>query len=155
MNWRPRPGTPHERLYALVGRWEGMELLHPSPWGPGGPAVGRFANYAAVDGFFVVSDYVEEKDGVVTFRGHGVYGWDDIEKVYVLYWFDSMGLAPSQPARGAWKGDELVFLLDQPGSKVRYTHTFPAEGAYVFRLESQRDGAEWETVMEAEYRRVG
>lgn len=155
MTWSPKPGPRHERLYALVGMWEGAELLQPSPWGPGGPAVGRFTNYVAVDGFFVLSNYIEEKDGEVTFRGHGVYGWDDIEKNYVLYWFDSMGLAPSRPARGAWEGDELVFLLDQPGAKVRYTHTFPREGAYVFRLESKRDGEEWKTLMEAEYQRVG
>lgn len=155
MSWKPKPGMHHERLYALVGRWEGEEELEPSPWGPGGPAVGRFTNQVAVDGFFVVSDYEEEKDGEVVFRGHGVYGWDDIEKSYVLYWFDSMGLAPSRPARGSWVGDDLVFLLEQPGGKVRYSHTFPEEGRYVFRLDSQRDGEVWRRVMEAAYRRVG
>ncbi|HNS98009.1 MAG TPA: DUF1579 family protein [Polyangiaceae bacterium] len=153
MNWRPQPGKQHEKLHTLVGNWEGIVRLAPSAWGSAGMAVGRFSNTVVADGFFLVSDYVEQRDGGETFVGHGVYGWDDIEKEYVLYWFDSMGLAPRQPARGTWKENELVFVLEQPGGKVRYSHTFLEPGAYVFRLQSQRDDADWDTIMEAEYRR--
>jgi hypothetical protein len=154
MSWNPEPGSHHARLQALVGTWEGAELLRPSPWGPGGPAVGRFVNRVAIDGFFVISDYEEVKDGEVTFRGHGVYGWDELDKCYLLYWFDTMGMAPPAPARGQWQGDTLTLVLSQPGAQVRYTHVFDREGEYRFRLESKRDGDDWKTLMEADYRRL-
>ncbi len=44
-----------------------------------------------VDGFFLVQDYVEEKDGRIVYRGHGVFGFDPDAKAYTWYWVDSMG----------------------------------------------------------------
>ena len=39
----PAPSQAHRKLAeALAGRWEGDEVLAPSPWGPGGPAKGRY-----------------------------------------------------------------------------------------------------------------
>src|SRR5262245_25918319 len=86
----PQPTDEHKKLHALVGDWEGEEKLSPSPWGPGGVAFGRYTHRLGCDGFFVLQDYVEEKDGRTVFRGHGVYGWDAAEKSYIWYWVDSM-----------------------------------------------------------------
>jgi hypothetical protein len=61
----PQASEAHKKLHVLVGDWEGEEQLSPSPWGPGGPAFGRNVIRSAADGFFIVQDYVKEKDGQV------------------------------------------------------------------------------------------
>jgi len=153
--YAPRPNEQHRKLHTLLGAWEGDESLRSSPWGPGGGAVGKFTNVLAIDGFYVVSDYVEYRKGRVAFRGHGVYGWDDLQKNYIWWWFDSTGIPSVQPARGDWHGDHLVMLLTQPGAHVRYTHAFESESAFRFIIESSQDGKAWESLMTANYRRVG
>src|SRR5215831_3482400 len=100
MHEMPKPTDEHLRLQKLVGEWEGTETLSPSPWGPGGKATGRSSIRSDLDGFFVIQDYVEEKDGRVVFRGHGVFGWDAGDKKYIWYWVDSMGSVPAAPSRG-------------------------------------------------------
>ncbi|MCU0691271.1 MAG: DUF1579 domain-containing protein [Polyangiaceae bacterium] len=155
MVYRPKPNEHHARLHALLGDWEGDETLKASPWGPGGGAVGRFTNSLAIDGFYVISDYVEYRKGRVAFRGHGVYGWDDVQRTYVWWWFDSVGIPSYQPARGDWHGDQFVMVLEQGGAQVRYTHTFEAEGRFRFTIESSQDGKSWGQLMVAHYRRVG
>jgi hypothetical protein len=79
----PKPTEEHRKLHVLAGDWVGDEKLSPSPWGPGGPAVGRYRGRVDMDGFFVVQDYVEEKDGRTVFRGHGVFGYDAQAKEYI------------------------------------------------------------------------
>ncbi len=64
----PKPTEAHRRLHAFLGEWEGEEKLSPSPWGPGGTAHGRSICRLDLDGFFVIQDYVEEKDGRTSYR---------------------------------------------------------------------------------------
>lgn len=149
--------TPqHRRLVqAMQGDWSGDELLHPSPWDPvGGRAFGRLQARAVLDGFFVTSDYVEERDGRVIYRGHGVYGWDDERQRYTMYWFDNAGSGPAAPALGTWDGDVLAFAQVSPQGHGRYVYTFEAEGRYRFRIDGSQDGAHWTAFMEARYMRA-
>ena len=47
--------------------------MHPSQWDPkGGVAIGRTKSRLALNGFALISDYEQKRDGVVTFTGHGV-----------------------------------------------------------------------------------
>ena len=150
----PKAGEEHRRLHALVGEWVGDETLSPSPWGPGGKAVGRSSCRLDLDGFWVVQDYVEEKDGQVTFRGHGLFGWDAQAKEYCWYWVDSMGFVPASPSRGQWEGDTLTFRSSSPRGQSRYTYRFAADGSYQMRIENSFDGGQtFATFMEGTYRR--
>jgi hypothetical protein len=156
MSGMPKPNENHRRLLALAGEWVGDEKLSLSPWGPGGAAVGRTTSRPALDGFFLLQDYVEEKDGRTVFRGHGIFGWDDRQHCYVWYWFDSMGMAPPAPARGAWEGDTLTFTNEGGGQTNRYVFRFAGKDHYALLIESSRDGgATWQTLIEGDYRRVG
>ncbi len=152
----PTPTEEHRKLHRLAGSWTGEETLQPSPWGPGGPAVGRIAAQVALDGLFVVSDYVEEKDGKVVFRGHSVFGWDPSSKSVTWYWFDTMGANPPSPARGTWDGDTLALAVTTPGAEGRYTYRFHGSDRYEFKIESSFDGGKtWVKFMEGTYRRAG
>jgi uncharacterized protein DUF1579 len=149
----PQATEQHRRLSALEGKWSGVEKLYPSPWGPGGAATGRMTSRVDVDGFFLVQDYEEEKDGRVVFRGHGVMGYDPQEQSYLWYWFDSMG-SPPKPSRGNWEGDTLTFHSESPAQRSRYTYRFENADRYSFKIEGSRDGVEWMPFMEATYTRL-
>ena len=92
----PKPGEPHRKLARLVGIWTGEDRMHPSPWCAEGATAGaRLTCSLALGGFAVVSDYEQQRDGRVTFSGHGIHRWDAHHQRYMLHWFDSMGLEPS------------------------------------------------------------
>jgi hypothetical protein len=57
-----------------------------------------------VDGFFVLQDYVQEKDGKINYRGHGIFGWDDQQKNVIWYWVDPMGFVPPPPPGASGRG---------------------------------------------------
>jgi len=154
MHGMPTPNENHRKLHALAGRWEGPETLAPSPWGPGGPAVGKMDYRVDLDGFFVVGDYVEEKDGKVVFRGHSVFGWDEQQKNYVWWWLDSMGSIPTAPSRGKWEGDTLIFESKGERGESRYVLKFLGEGKYQMLLANKFPGQkEFTTFMEGTYTR--
>jgi hypothetical protein len=148
----PKPTEEHRRLHVLAGEWAGDEILSPSPWGPGGPAVGHYTYRVDLDGFWVVQDYYEEKDGRVVFRGHGLFGYDAQTKEYCWYWVDSMGFVPAAPSRGRWEGDTLLFTSHSPQGQGRYTIRFSGERTYHFKLENSFDGGKtFNQVMEGTY----
>jgi len=154
MHQMPKPNENHKKLHALAGRWEGQEKLFPSPWGPGGPAVGKMTYKVDLDGFFVTGDYVEEQDGNVVYRGHSAFGWDDQQKNYVWWWLDSMGSIPPTPSRGKWEGNTLIFESQGEKGQSRYTLKFLGDGKYQMVLENKFPGQkDFTSFMEGTYTR--
>jgi hypothetical protein len=152
------PGMPqvtgeHTKLAALAGSWRGNETLFPSPWdSKGGVAEGRMESHIGLDGFFLITQYEEVRDGQIAYRGHGVYGWDADRRKYTMYWFDSMGgHAPSGPALGTWEGNTLVFDMRSSHGHSRYTYTIGGPASYTFCIQTSQDGDAWTTFMEGHY----
>jgi Protein of unknown function (DUF1579) len=149
----PKAGPTHARLLALAGEWEGMESVEPSVWGKGGPATGRTSFRGDLDGFAVIQDYVQLKDSLVTFRGHGVFTVDPQTQEVLWYWFDSMGFPPDVPARGRFEGNALTLLRVTPRGSARYVHEISAN-EYKFSIENQFPGDEdFKLFMRASYTR--
>jgi uncharacterized protein YndB with AHSA1/START domain len=154
MSDMPQPGDEHRRLEALAGDWTAEETLHPSPWDPkGGPAVGRIRARMDLDGFFLVTDYVQERGGRTSYRGHGVFGWDSGERCYTMHWFDSLGSGGTPPAKGRFEGNVLTFSHQHPMGHSRYVYTLEGEGRYSFRIENSQNGRAWSTFLEGKYAR--
>ncbi len=150
----PKPTEAHRKLEALVGEWAGDEILFPSPWAPEERrATGRTTARMGIDGFFLLTDYTESRDGEVMFRGHGVYGFDVRRQRYTMHWFDSMGMPPNETL-GTWEGDTLTFTNQSEMGHARYSHAMPDADHYVFRIETSRDGATWQPMMEGRYTRA-
>ena len=144
----------HRRFEKLAGSWIAEETLAPSPWdAKGGSAVGKIEARIGLGGFFLLADYVQERDGKVTYQGHGVYGYDAKNQRFTMHWFDNMGGSAEQPSYGAWDGDRLVFQSQSEQGHGRYTYTFLGEGRYRFTLEGSTDGKSWSQFMEGNYRR--
>jgi uncharacterized protein YodC (DUF2158 family) len=149
----PEPTDGHRRLEKLVGHWEGEETMHPSQWDPnGGSALGRNRNRLDLGGFAVVSDYEQERDGSVTFAGHGVYTYSPDSDEYTLHWFDCLG-SPPEVFVGGFEGDVLKLGHGGPGMHARMTSDFSIDGEMRAKMEMSPDGAEWQVLFEATYRR--
>jgi hypothetical protein len=151
----PTVQEQHRKLAKLAGTWKGQEKLFPNAWDPnGGTAVSRVESRVDLDGFFVLTDYVEERDGRVSYRGHGVYGWDQSHECYTMHWFDSMGGGGTTvPARGMWEGNTLFFQNETPMGHGRYTYVFDDDG-YTFKIDNSQDGKTWTPFMEGRYTRA-
>ena len=147
-----KPTPHHERLRALVGSWKGDEKMHPSPWDPkGGTAKGFFESRQDLDGMFVISEYRQERDGKVTYRGHGVFGWDSKQNSYTMYWFDSIGTDPGGPARGKWEGDLLRFEMQSPMGHSSYEYRFQGAGRFTLTISMSKDGKSWKPWLESSW----
>lgn len=127
--------------------------MHPSPWDPdGGVARGRNANRMGLGGFALISDYEQEREGSITFTGHGVYTYAPDDDRYTLHWFDSIG-SPPEVFTGGFDGDVLT-LAHGGGVHVRLAYDFSQPGALGARMEMSRDGAEWKILFEGVYHRT-
>ena len=148
----PKPGAPHQQLAKLAGNWVGEERMMPSPWDPqGGTAKGRVKNAVGIDGFVVIQDYEQTRDGKVSFRGHGVFTWNEHKKCNELVWTDSMG-GMLQVFAGNWKGDVLEMSNEGPMGKTRCTFDVGG-GGYSFVMSGSQDGKNWQPLMEVKYKK--
>lgn len=150
----PMPGPGHERMKALAGRWEGEETMHPSQWDPkGGVAVGRQTGRLALNGFALISDYEQERDGAITFTGHSVMTFDPKREIHTLHWFDCMGSKP-EVFEGRFDGDILTLSHGGPGMHARFTYDLSHPEQMGSKMEMSPDGTSWKTLFEALYKRV-
>jgi hypothetical protein len=140
-------------LEKLAGFWEGEETMHPSQWDPnGGVAIGRNKHELSLEGFALISDYEQERDGAITFTGHGVYTYDPEEERYFLHWFDCMG-SPPEVFSGGFEGDVLTLAHGGPGMHARMTYDLSTPGAMKSKMEMSSDGEDWRVLFEATYKR--
>ena len=141
-------------LGLLAGEWEGEETIATTRWGEGGPARGRISARLDLGGRVLLMDYREERDGQPALQAHAVFTAGPGHDEYALYWFDSYGFVPAQPAPGHWDGERLVFLRSSPRGQTRHTYAL-RDDAFELALESSFDGGvRWEPVMQGSYRRV-
>jgi len=141
-------------LGLLAGAWEGEETIATTRWGEGGPARGRFSARLDLGGRPLLMEYREERDGKPALQAHAVFTAGPGHDEYALYWFDSYGFAPAQPAPGHWDGERLMFLRSSPRGQTRHTYAF-RDDACELTLESSFDGGvHWEPVMQGSYRRI-
>lgn len=147
----PKPGHGHLKMEKLVGSWEGEETMHPSQWDPkGGTAVGRSTHRMALNGFALLYDYEQERDGVVTFTGHGVMTFDPKGERYTFHWFDCMG-SPPEVFVGDFDGDILTLAHGGPGMHARMTYDLSVSRQMRTKMEMSEDGATWNTLFEGRY----
>jgi len=66
----PTVQEQHKKLARLAGKWKATEKMFPNAWDKeGGTATARVESRVDVDGFFVVTDYVQERGGQASYRG--------------------------------------------------------------------------------------
>ncbi len=146
----PKPTEHHEKLKRLAGQWQGMETMYPSQWDPkGGTATGRNHARVSLDGFAVLADYQQERDGTITYMGHAVWTYDAKQGCYVMHWFDSMGSLP-EVFTGSFSGDVLT-VAHGGAMHARMTYDFSHGSKLKSKMEMSPDGKNWSTFFDAEY----
>ena len=147
----PQPSAGHLRLEKLTGHWEGEETMHPSQWDPkGGIAVGRMTSRLALNGFALISDYEQERDGVITFTGHGVFTFGQKDELYTLHWFDCMG-TPPEVFEGRFDDNVLTLAHGGPGMHARTTYDLTDSQHMLSKMEMSQDGVTWNTLFDGRY----
>jgi len=151
----PKPVDAYRNLEKLTGLWVGHEKMYPSPWDPnGGIATGHSDCRPALDGFAVVLDYKQERDGVVNFRGHGVFVYNQYEEVYLLHWFDFMGTPPNIFS-GQFDGDLFALTQKNPIGYSRLVYDFSHPKELRSRMDMSQDNVTWSPLMEGVYQWKG
>lgn len=150
----PTVSESQTKLAALFsGVWRGEETLHPSQWDPkGGPAFGTWVVHPSLDGFALVVDYTEERDGKIVYRGHGIHTWSQQDNCFYAYWFDNIGIPPKAPSKAKLDGNRYSY--GEPGSGQRMTYSW-TDGRFEFRIDTSHDGGTtWKPMHEGRYSRV-
>ncbi len=151
----PTPTDAHKKLEMLAGSWTGQDILHPSPWDPkGAEANARVECRMALDGFVLLEDYEQKRDGKVSFTGHAVYSYDAVEGRYTVHWWDSMGMRVNV-YHGQFEGDVLEIVCVNETGHSKITTDLSEPGKLRFHMDHSQDGVEWSHCMESVYERTG
>lgn len=147
-----RPGDEMARLAELfVGVWHGDDGLTPRH-ARALPSFSTWIVRTSVDGFCLLVDYEEQRGGQVTYRGHGVHGWDTRDGCLYAYWFDSVGVMPRHGNRATLDGARYSYQDARPGGLTRFTYDW-SDGDLVFTIDRATDGA-WAPMHVGRYRRT-
>ena len=138
----------------LAGKWVGEDTIVPGPWAPkGAKAIGRVTARTALGGFHLIVDWTQERDGRLTFEGHGVLGWDPRGKCYTLHWFDCMGVEHGAPLLGTWDGDTLTLTHETTHMGYSRQIYVIGEGEFRIKLETSEEAKKWSRFIEGIYQR--
>jgi hypothetical protein len=150
----PKPTAAHRRFESMAGNWRGTEIMHPSPWDPvGGTATGQTTSRVALDGFTMVGDYKQERNGMVTFQGHSVWSYDTKDNCYLFYWWDSMG-SPVNIFKGNFDGDKLTMVCSDYSGTWRLTYDYSTPGTLKSKMEISQDGQNFNPFFEGAYQKA-
>src|SRR5262245_6071353 len=147
----PKPTTAHKQLEKFAGNWRGDEKMYPSQWDPkGGVSQATMINRVGVDGFALIGDYEQSREGQVCFRGHSVHTVDPKTGDNLLHWFDCMGQGVDV-FRGRMDGDRLVLTQQSQMGHMRLSYQVDGPNRLTSKMETSQDGKNWSPLFEGIY----
>ena len=150
----PSPLPEHNRLSVFAGEWSGEEMVYPSRWTAGGPATSRVTAQMALNGFYLIQDTVQMRDGRQSFASHGLFTYDREDRTYKLFWHDSLGYYPPSPASGGWVAKSLVLVRGSLRGNARHVYEVVDDNTYNMKIQFSPDAEGWSDVLTGVYRRV-
>ena len=148
------PLPEHARLAAFAGEWDGEEMVFPSRWTAGGPATSRTVARMDLNGFYLIQDSVQMRDGKQLFATHGLFTYDRDDRTYKLFWYDSLGYTPPSPASGGWVGQTLTLVRGSLRGNARHVYEIINENSYSLKIQFSPDAEGWADVLTGVYRRI-
>jgi len=150
----PAPLDEHRKLAALAGEWAGEEMVYPSRWTAGGPALSRVVARIDLNGFYLIQDTTQTRDGKESFATHGVFTYDRDDRTYKLFWHDSLGYYSPAPASGAWVGNKLTLVRGSLRGNARHVYEIVDNDTYTMKIQFSPDAEGWSDVLTGTYRRI-
>jgi hypothetical protein len=160
------PTENHKWLGTLVGDWDvTMQMStcptpeNPKPEQPP-PSKGSASFRWQLEGKWLAQEFSGEMMGM-TFKGFGLWGYDNYRKQFVGSWVDSMSMGMGTMT-GQLDASKKVLttegLMDDPSmdrkdKKVRYVHRTVDADSFVFEMHDLEIGAPNTKVMELSYKR--
>jgi hypothetical protein len=148
------PLAEHARLAAFAGEWNGEEVVFPSRWVAGGPATSHVVARMDLNGFYLIQDCVQMRDGKQAFATHGLFTYDRDDRTYKLFWYDSLGYTPPSPASGGWVGKTLTLVRGSLRGNARHVYEIIDDNSYSLKIQFSPDAEGWADVLTGIYRRI-
>ena len=150
----PKPQDEHKRLAVFAGEWTGEEMVYPSRWNAGGPATSRVAARMDLNGFYLIQDTRQMRDGKESFASHGLFTYDREDRLYKLYWHDSLGYYPPAPASGSCGGKILTLVRGSMRGNARHLYEIIDDNSYSMKIQFSPDSEGWSDVLTGVYKRI-
>ncbi len=144
----------HRKLAVFAGEWGGDEMVYPSRWNAGGPATSHVTARIDLNGFYLIQDAVQMRDGKETFATHGVFTYDREDRLYKLFWHDSLGYYSPAPASGGWSGKSLILVRGSLRGNARHVYEVVDDNNYTMKIQFSPDAEGWADVLTGVYRRI-
>src|SRR6185503_3628626 len=96
-----------------------------------------------LNGFYLIQDSRQMRDGKETFATHGVFTYDRDDRHYKLFWHDSLGYYSPAPASGGWTGKSLILVRGSLRGNARHVSAGALNHARTVREgNGLRDGSD-------------
>ena len=152
------PGEHHKKLEPLVGSWEFTCKMWMDPSKPPSESKGTAEHVWVMDRRFVYEKVKGNFDGM-PFQGHGLIGYDNLQKKYTSTWVDNMSTAIFTFTGAADKSGKVFTFSgveDCPltGEKVKSRHVTTIKSNDSFETEFYKSqGGQEMKVMQITYTR--
>lgn len=150
----PTPLEEHRRLAAFAGEWSGEETVYPSRWVEGGPATSHVTARVDLNGFYLIQDTRQTREGRESFATHALFTYDREDRLYKLFWHDSLGYYPPSPASGGWTGRSLTLVRGSLRGNARHVYEILDDDSYSMKIQFSPDAEGWADVLTGVYRRI-
>jgi hypothetical protein len=144
----------HRKLAVFAGEWSGEEMVFPSRWTEGGKATAQVKARIDLNGFYLIQDTVQTRNGKESFATHGVFTYDREDRLYKLFWHDSLGYYSPAPASGGWSGKSLILVRGSLRGNARHVYEVVDNDNYTMKIQFSPDAEGWADVLTGVYRRV-
>jgi Protein of unknown function (DUF1579) len=148
------PLPEHKKLSVFAGEWKGEETVFPSRWVAGGPATSHVVARMDLNGFYLIQDSRQTRDGKESFATHALFTYDREDRTYKLFWHDSLGYYPPSPASGGWSGKSLILVRGSLRGNARHVYEVVDDNTYNMKIQFSPDAEGWADVLTGVYRRV-
>src|SRR5258708_5644322 len=151
----PTPLEEHRKLAVFGGRGGGAGMVYPSGGNGGGPATSHVVARIDLNGFYLIQDTRQTRDGRESFASHGLFTYDREDRLYKLFWHDSLGYYPPSPASGGWSGKTLILVRGSLRGNARHVYEVIDDNSYSTKIQFSPDAEGWADVLTGVYRRGG
>src|SRR6476659_6679865 len=103
---------------------------------------------------YLIQDSRQSRDGKESFATHGVFTYDREDRLYKLFWHDSLGYYPPSPASGGWTGKTLILVRGSLRGNARHVYEVIDDNNYTMKIQFSPDAEGWADVLTGMYRRI-